>query len=76
MTICLNSQMLKTKQELELFITERAKGAQVRYRIKWIEEGERNTAFFLNLEKRNVKYKIMSRIVNEVLTNQKDILTE
>ena len=64
---------------MELITIGKAKGAQIRSRIKWTEEGERNTAFFLNLEKSNFKKKIMSRIVNdddEALTNQSDILNE
>ena len=66
-------------RELVLITIGKAKGAQIRSRIKWIEEGERNTAFFLNLEKINFKKNIMSRIVNdddEVITNQSDILNE
>ena len=46
------------KQKLEITIkrldklyTEKTKGRQIRSRVKWIEEGERNTAFFLGLEK-------------------------
>ena len=47
----LNKQLLQTRQELELIHINRAKGAQVRSRIKWIEEGEKNTKYFLGLEK-------------------------
>jgi hypothetical protein len=31
--------------------SDKAKGAQIRSRIKWVEEGEKNTKFFLGLEK-------------------------
>ena len=75
----LHAEVLRVKQELELITIGKAKGAQIRSRIKWIEEGERNTAFFFNLEKSYFKKKNMSRIVNdddEVITNQSDILNE
>ena len=72
----LHAEVLRVKQELELITIGKAKGAQIRLRIKWIEEGERNTAFFSDdLENSNLKTKIMSRIVNDVdeaITNQKD----
>ena len=42
----LHAEVLRVKQELELITIGKAKGAQIRSRIKWIEEGERNTAFF------------------------------
>ena len=76
----LHAEVMRVKQELKLITIGKAKGAQIRSRIKWIEEGERNTALFLNLggKKRNFKNKIMSRIVNddgEAITNENGILT-
>ena len=44
-------KIAKLRRELELVDLNRARGAQVRARIKWTEEGERNTAFFFRLEK-------------------------
>ncbi len=41
--------MLKT--ELDSLLTEKAYGAQVRSRARWIEEGEKSTSYFLSLEK-------------------------
>ena len=46
---------LKVKQKIELQEAVRAKGAQVRARAKWIEEGERNTKYFCSLEKARAK---------------------
>ena len=40
---------LKTEQELNALAT--AQGAQKRPRVKYIEHGEKNTAYFLGLEK-------------------------
>ena len=43
--------MLKVKNQIEILTMEKARGAQIRSRIKWIEEGEKNTKYFLGLEK-------------------------
>ena len=40
----LHAEVLRVKQELELITIGKAKGAQIRSRIKWIEEVEWNTA--------------------------------
>ena len=45
------ASLLKIKHELEVIQIEKTRGAQIRARIKWIEEGEKNTRFFCNLEK-------------------------
>ena len=37
--------------EMEIYAVQEAKGAQTRARAKFIEEGEKNTRYFLNLEK-------------------------
>ena len=41
----------KLKQKFEIFSIHKAKGAQVRSRVKYIEKGEKNTNYFLGLEK-------------------------
>ena len=48
----------------------------VRSRCKWIEEGEKNTKYFLNNEKKNATTKcINSLIVNDkIINNPKEIL--
>ncbi len=44
---------------------EKAKGAYIRSRAKWIEEGERNSAYFCRLEKsRQEKNNIRSLIID------------
>ena len=47
------------KQKLEILQIDKAKGAQIRSRVKWVEEGERNTKYFCNLEKYRGKKKIL-----------------
>ena len=41
------------KQELENILEIEARGAILRSKAKWAEAGEKNTKYFLNLEKRN-----------------------
>ena len=41
-----------TLAELSKFDLEAARGAQVRSRIRWVEEGERSSAFFFRLERK------------------------
>ena len=41
----------KLKNELDELYTEKAKGYQIRSRAKWVQDGEKSTAYFLNLEK-------------------------
>ena len=67
------------KQKLELIHLSKAKGAQIRSRIKWIEDGEKNTKYFLKLEKARGKKKIITRLrkeTGEVITHQGEILKE
>jgi hypothetical protein len=52
------------KQELDIFYEEKANGAHIRSRAKWVEEGERSTAYFLGIEK--------NRQTNNVIDSLKD----
>ncbi len=45
----------------ELYL-DLAKGAFIRSRAKWLEEGERNSSYFFALEKRNGKRKSLSAL--------------
>lgn len=42
-------------RELEVIIEHRTKGALIRSKSLWYNEGEKNTKYFLNLEKKNCK---------------------
>ncbi len=44
-------QRNEIQQELDNALLNKAKGAQIRSRANWVEFGERNNAYFLNLEK-------------------------
>ena len=63
--------------QLEILEQERTQSAQVRSKERWIEEGDKNTKYFLNLEKARANSKVISSLElddNTILTNQLDIL--
>ena len=61
----LQNEINKTKKELEISELEKTRGAQVRARIKWAEEEERSTKFFLNLEKSKAQGNTIHRLVKD-----------
>ena len=71
---------LDTKRlELEKIIEYRTKGSILRARCRWHNEGEKNTKYFLNLEKRHYKQGVISQLKlgNEnFVTTDKEILSE
>ena len=49
----------------------------MRARVKWVEEGEKNTKYFLNLEKSRANSKIMEKVTDDkgrTFTKQVDIM--
>ena len=52
----------KQKLEYEKIIEYRTKGAILRSKAKWYNEGEKNTKYFLSLEKRHFKQSTISHI--------------
>ena len=50
---------------MEISELEKTREAQVRARIKWAEEGERSTKFFLNLEKSRAQGNTIHRLVKD-----------
>ncbi len=73
--------ILKDKQnELIEFRKTKMKGVLVRSKTRWMEEGEKPSRYFLNMEKRNFVNKTITNIVNEdnlsKVTDSKDILSE
>lgn len=81
-----NLQQLNEENQLELnqlqikldhFYTEKAKGAFVRSRAKWIEDGEKNSNYFFNLEKnRQRKKNILKLHINGNINERQEDINE
>ena len=72
-------EICEQKRELEKIIEERTKGAILRSKTKWYNEGEKKTKYFLSLEKRHYKQNAISQIKiseNEFVTSNEDIGNE
>ena len=72
-------QLNDLKSELERIIEFRTKGSILRAKIKWHNEGEKNTKYFLNLEKRHYKQGTISQLKvdeNNFITSDQEILAE
>ena len=73
----LNNEIDKLEKELEQIYEQKAKGAQIRSREKWVEFGEKNNAYFLGLKKKRQIKKSITKLLDDegnIITNQKDIL--
>ena len=67
------------KEELEKTIEYRTKGAILRSKSRWYNEGEKNTKYFLNLEKRHFKQGTINQLKlsdRVFVISDKDILSE
>ena len=72
------SELETKKRELEAIIEYRTKGAILRSKSQWYNEGEKNTKYFLNLEKRHCKQGTISQLkVNDsdLIYTDKEILS-
>ena len=75
----LEERLNYSRLELEKIFESRTKGAILRSKSRWYNEGEKNTKSFLNLEKRHFKQGTISQIKindHEFVTSDKEILTE
>ena len=71
------NRKIMIRTELEIAEMEKTKSAQIRSKLKWIDEGDKNTKFFLNLEKSRANAKIIPELELEdgtKITDQMDIL--
>ena len=64
------------KSELEVIERYKARGAMLRSKCRWVEEGEQNSSYFLRLEKHNFCNKHITQLnVNDsIITEQSEIL--
>ncbi len=65
-------QIDKTKVELNKIYEEESQGIIVRSRAQWVEEGEKSTAYFFNLEKTNC----IKKNIKKLKHNGKEILNQ
>jgi hypothetical protein len=65
--------------DIEQIIEHEIKGAQIRAKLNWLNEGERPTIFFLNFEKQNANKKHIKRIITQdgnIITGKESVLLE
>ena len=70
---------INIKTQFEDINAEKTEGLRIRSKAQEIEEGERGTKYFLNLEKRNAKIKNITKLKledNSTITDPKQILNE
>ena len=63
---------------LESHYLKKARAAQIRSRVQWIEEGEKNTQFFLNLEKYHQTHNTIKslKVGDKQIVDQENIIQE
>lgn len=65
------------QSELDNLYLEKANGAFIRSRARWLEEGEKNSSYFFNLEKqRQTNKKIQMLLINDVNIDDQDLINE
>ena len=72
-------ELFSLKKELENIIEYRTKGATIRSKSQWYNEGEKSSSYFLNLEKKHYKQETISQLkINDTffVTTNRDILSE
>ena len=72
-------RIFSLKKELENIIEYRTKGAIIRSKSQWYNEGEKNSSYFLNLKKRHYKQGTISQLkINDTLfvTTDRHILSK
>lgn len=77
--LAINIQLEQKTKELEKIIEYKTKGAIVRAKCRWYNEGEKNSKYFLSLEKRHYKNGVISQLKlgeNEFASSDKEILSE
>ena len=75
-----NSTLLLDKRaELESIRSKKLKGQLVRSRLQWLQDGEKPSKYFSNLEKKNFIEKTIRKVRlnnGEVITDQENILSQ
>ena len=74
-----NRKLAQKQNELQELREYKMRGIATRSKANWITRGEKNTKYFLNLEKRHYTNKLIPKLVLEdatEITDQKDIIRE
>ena len=74
-----HKELLVKKQNLEQLIKYKTQGSIIRYKTRWYNEGEKNTKYFIGLEKRHFNSKTMRNLKideNKTLCTDDEILNE
>ena len=77
--LAINIQLEQKTKELEKIIECKIRGAIMRAKCRWYNEGEKNSKYFLSLEKRHYKNGAISELKlgkNEFASSDKEILSE
>ncbi len=73
------NERAEVKRKMEILMIDKAKGHQIRSRAKWIEDGEKSTAYFARLEKQRQTYNNISKLKtddDDVVEDDVSILKE
>ena len=73
-----NTQLIVTKTKLENIFEDKLRGAKIRSRAKWIEEGGKYTKYFLSLDKSRQIHKAINALINKTgeLVQDQDAILE
>ena len=63
-----HANYIQCKGEWETILKVKADGIKLRSKTKWVEDGEKNTKYFLNLEKRNYNNTYIKMLINKKRT--------
>ena len=75
----LHNQIAEIEENVNKIMQHKANGACIHSRVKWYEEGEKETKYFLGLEKSRSGNKTLGKIKNEkgeLITDTQEILME
>ena len=78
-TTTIQRKLDETTRKLEKIIEYKTKGAILRSKCRWHNEGEKNTKYFLNLEKRHYKSSVITQLKvsdTDFITSDNEILNE